>query len=287
MSAEITGATVDESAPKAPSRAGRDLPAAIGVGIGLGVLVIGTLVLYKASFLILVACFIAVALWELAHALATRGTSTPLAVMVLSSTGMLAGAYYGGSRVLTVVLACSALVAVLWRMPRGQDGFVRDITATIFCLVYLPFLAGFVALLLAHHHGAKQVLLFIMVTAASDIGGYAVGATWGRHPMAPAISPKKSWEGFAGSAVACAAVGILGVTLMLHGVWWVGLILGCAAVVTASLGDLGESMIKRDLGIKDMSNVLPGHGGVMDRLDSLLATVPVVWLVLTFILPAA
>jgi phosphatidate cytidylyltransferase len=274
-------------APRAPSRAGRNLPAAIGVGAALGVVVVGTLVLYKAAFLLVVAFFIAVALWELHSALSTRGIRTPLPLLVTASTGMLAGAYYGGARVLVVVLACSVLAAILWRMPQGQDGFVQDVTASTFCLVYVPFLAGFVALLLKTHDGGDEVVLFILVTVASDIGGYSVGATLGRHPLAPAISPKKTWEGFSGSVAACALAGVLGVTLMLDGAWWVGLVLGAAAVVTASLGDLAESMVKRDLGIKDMSNVLPGHGGVMDRLDSLLATVPVVWLILTFLLPAA
>ena len=125
----------------------------------------------------------------------------------------------------------------------------------------------------------------MLVTFASDIGGYVVGSVFGKHPMAPSISPKKSWEGFAGSAVGCVVTGTLCVVLLLDGEWWVGLVLGAVAVVAASLGDLAESLIKRDLGIKDMSNILPGHGGVMDRLDSLLATVSVVWLVLD--VPAA
>jgi phosphatidate cytidylyltransferase len=284
VSAKSTGGIVDGVTPSAPGRAGRNLPAAIAVGAGLGVLVVGTLALYKPLFMLVVAVFIAVALWELSQAFLTRDTWTPLPVMVAGSTGMLAGAYYGGPRVLVAVLAMSVLVAIVWRMPRGPQGFVRDVTASVFCLVYVPFLAGFVALLLRRDEGVEQVILFVLVTVASDIGGYAIGATLGKHPMAPVISPKKTWEGFAGSATACVVTGVLGVTLMLEGAWWVGVVLGAAAVVTASVGDLAESMVKRDLGIKDMSNVLPGHGGVMDRLDSLLATVPVVWLVLTFLL---
>jgi phosphatidate cytidylyltransferase len=286
VSAESTGATVDGVVPSTPSRAGRNLPAAIGVGVGLGVLIIGSLALYKASFLVVVAVFIAIALWELATVLSTQGTVTPLPLMVAGSTGMLAGAYYGGPRVLMVVFASTVLVTILWRMPGGQEGFVRDVTGTVFCLVYAPFLAGFVALLLAADNGASEVITFILVTIASDIGGYAVGATLGRHPMAPAISPKKTWEGFVGSTAGCAVAGTVCVVYVLHGEWWVGLVLGAVAVVAASLGDLTESLIKRDLGVKDMSSILPGHGGVMDRLDSLLATAPLVWLVLTILLPA-
>ena len=129
--------------------------------------------------------------------------------------------------------------------------------------------------------------MFIAVTAASDIGGYAAGVLFGKHPMAPVISPKKSWEGFAGSAVACVVVGYLLVVHLLDGDWWVGVILGVIAVVMATLGDLCESVMKRDLGIKDMSQVIPGHGGLMDRLDSLLATAAPIWLVLHYLAHAS
>jgi phosphatidate cytidylyltransferase len=285
MAVESRGATAEGATSPTPRRAGRNLPAAIGVGAGLGVVVVGSLAFYQALFLVVVAAALAVALWELSGALAGRGIHTPLPLMVLASTGMLAAAYYGGSRVLVVVLACSMLVTTLWRMTRGQDGFVQDISATVFCLVYAPFLAAFVALLLRADDGVSRVVTFVIVVAASDTGGYAVGATLGRHPMTPRISPKKSWEGFAGSTVGCVASGILCVTLLLDGAWWVGLVLGAVTVIAATLGDLAESLIKRDLGIKDMSNILPGHGGIMDRLDSLLAAVPVVWLVLAFVLP--
>jgi phosphatidate cytidylyltransferase len=199
---------------------------------------------------------------------------------------MVFGAYYGGPDVLIVVMAGTVLTCILWRMPRGQDGFVRDVTAVVFCIVYLPFLASFVALLLAADDGVERVLTFIFVTIASDIGGYCVGVLIGRHPMAPVISPKKSWEGFAGSAVCCMAAGVACIVWLLDDEWWVGIVLGAVVVVAATLGDLAESLIKRDLGIKDMSNILPGHGGIMDRLDSLLATVSVAWLVMHFLLPA-
>jgi phosphatidate cytidylyltransferase len=279
------GATAEGAASRTPSRAGRNLPAAIAVGVALGVVIVASLAFYKALFLIVVAAAIGVALWELGGALAHRGISTPVPLMVAGSTGMLVGAFYGGSRVLVVVFACTVLVTTLWRMQRGQDGFVQDVTATVFCLVYAPFLAAFVALLLRADNGVQRVITFIIVTIASDIGGYAVGATFGRHPMAPRISPKKSWEGFAGSTAGCLIAGVLCVQLLLDGTWWVGLVLGAVVVVAATLGDLAESLVKRDLGVKDMSNILPGHGGIMDRLDSLLAAVPVVWLVITFVLP--
>jgi phosphatidate cytidylyltransferase len=150
--------------------------------------------------------------------------------------------------------------------------------------IYLPFLAGFAVLMLADPDGPKRVLSFIAVTVASDIGGYVSGVLFGRRPMAPSVSPKKTWEGFAGSVVCCLAVGVGCLVLVLDGRWWVGLVLGGATAVTATLGDLGESLLKRDLGMKDMGNLLPGHGGLMDRLDSLLPTAPIAYLVLHYLL---
>ncbi len=143
------------------------------------------------------------------------------------------------------------------------------------------------SLLLAPDDGAWRLFTYIALTVASDIGGYAVGVLAGRHPMAPTISPKKSWEGFAGSVVFCMAVGVACVYFALHGPWWVGLLAGAAAAIGATTGDLIESTIKRDLGIKDMSNILPGHGGLMDRLDSLVITAPIIWAVLAVLVPVA
>ena len=278
--------TLPVDPPEKKSRAGRNLPASIAVAIGLIALIIVSLAFVKDLFLVLVAAAMVVALWELGRALAHNGTWLPAIPLWAGAVAMIFGAYYGGPDVLIVIMAGTVLACILWRMPRGQDGFVRDVTATVFCLVYVPFLASFVALLLAPDDGVERVLTFFAVTIASDIGGYAVGVLFGKHPMAPVISPKKSWEGFAGSAVACVIVGVACVVGFFDGDWWVGVVLGAIAVVAATLGDLAESLIKRDLGIKDMSNILPGHGGIMDRLDSLLATVSVVWLVLHFLLPA-
>ncbi len=276
--------STDTTPPK--SRAGRDLPASIAVSIALVALIVVSLAFFKDLFLVVVVGAVLVALWEFGRALARNGTWMPTIPLWIGAVGMIVGAYYGGPDVLVVALAATSLICILWRMTRGQEGFVRDVTATIFCLVYVPFLASFVALLLAPDDGVRRVLTFIAVTAASDIGGYAVGVLFGRHPMSPRISPKKSWEGLAGSTVACIGAGVASMVWLVDGDWWVGVVLGLVVAVAATLGDLAESLIKRDLGIKDMSNVLPGHGGIMDRLDSLLATVSVVWLVLHFLLTA-
>jgi len=173
-----------------------------------------------------------------------------------------------------------------WRLPGGTSGYVKDVTAGVFAAAYIPFLASFVAAMLTPADGARRVLSFVIVTICSDIGGYFAGITVGRHKMAPVISPKKTWEGFAGSAAACLIAGWLCVTLLLHGHAWQGVLVGAAVVFAATAGDLVESMIKRDLDIKDMGTVLPGHGGVLERLDSLLVAAPVVWLLLYLFIPA-
>jgi phosphatidate cytidylyltransferase len=270
------------------SRAGRDLPAAVGSAVVLLGLVALSLATFDAFPFVLVAiAAVAVGTWEFERALAHRGTHLPREPLYAGAVAMLLGAWFGGAPALSTALAVTALAVLLWRLPGGVHGYVRDATAGVFLAVYLPFLAGFVVLLVRADDGVWRVVTFVLVTIASDIGGYVAGVTLGKHPMAPRISPKKSWEGFAGSAVACVAVGWLTVTGLLDGRWWVGVVLGLLAVVAATLGDLCESVIKRDLGIKDMSQVVPGHGGLMDRLDSLLATVAPTWLLLYYLVEAS
>ena len=265
------------------SRAGRDLPAAIASGVGLLVLIAASLYFWKPAFVPVVTAAILLGIWEFQQAFKAQGIRLPTAPLMVGAVVMLVGAYVGGSPALVTALAVTALATMLWRLRGGVDGFVRDTTAAVFTAVYVPFLAGFVILLLAEDDGALGVVTFILVTIASDIGGYAVGVLAGRHPMAPVISPKKSWEGFAGSTIFCVAAGWATVVYLLDDVWWVGVLLGLITVVMATLGDLCESVMKRDLGIKDMSQIIPGHGGLMDRLDSLLATAAPIWLLLHYL----
>jgi len=151
-------------------------------------------------------------------------------------------------------------------------------------LVYAPLLAGFAVLLSTQEDGAWKVLAFILLTAATDLGGYAAGAIFGKHLMAPKISPKKSWEGFVGALVLQLIVGVVLWIYVFDQPWWEGAIVGFVMMLTATIGDLVESMIKRDLGIKDMGSLLPGHGGVMDRLDSLVINAFMAWLLFGFFL---
>ena len=281
--------TTSETPSGAPAptagRAGRNLPAAIASGVVLVAVIIASLLLWKPAFVLVVTVAILLGVWELRAALLTKDIAIPFEPLVIGAVVMLLGAYVGGAPALVTALAVTALGSMLWRLRGGVAGFVRDATAGVFTAVYVPFLAGFVLLLLKPEDGHLRVLTFIAVTIASDIGGYVVGVLAGKHPMAPVISPKKSWEGFVGSTVFCVLAGWLLVVHLLDGRWWVGVLLGVVAVVMATLGDLCESVIKRDLGIKDMSAIIPGHGGLMDRLDSLLATVAPTWLILFYLVP--
>ena len=276
-----------EASGTKPSRAGRNLPIATGVGLSLAALALASLMIRKEGFLVLVMAASCVAVWELRDGLGRGRINVPLVPSIVGALTMLAASFYGGGQALTVGFGLTCISLLLWRVSDGPADAIRDIAGGIFVAAYVPLLASFSILLLAAPDGARRVIVFLGVTVASDIGGYAVGVVAGKHPMAPTVSPKKSWEGAAGSALACVVAGVGAVTLMLGGSWWAGAILGLALVISATLGDLTESTIKRDLGIKDMGNILPGHGGLMDRMDSLLLSAPVAWALLTLLVPFA
>lgn len=284
-----------DASKKDHGRAGRDLPAAITSAVVLVGLILLSLFFWKTAFMAIVAIAVVVAVWELQRGLSAKGVDIPEQPLMVGGAIMVVVAYFWGAPALVTATAVTSLVVMLWLLRRGVDGYVQNATASVFTLIYVPFLASFVALLLAEGGnsptfgldlddvGMRGVITFIAITVASDLGGYIAGVLFGKHPMAPVISPKKSWEGFAGSLLACVGVGVWLVTAFLGGDWWVGVLLGLIAVVMATLGDLCESVIKRDLGIKDMSQIIPGHGGLMDRLDSLLATVAPIWLLLHYL----
>jgi phosphatidate cytidylyltransferase len=273
--------------PKPPrsSRAGRDLPAAIGVGLGLGAIIVASLFLYRAGFVVVLAITVSVAVWELTTSIGESGAHPPVVPLVLGGLAIDAVAWFKGSEALTLTFLLTCLAVVVWRLADGPDGYLRDVSTGLFVALYVPFLAGFAVLLTVPDDGPRRVITFIGVVACSDIGGYATGVFLGKHPMAPKVSPAKSWEGFAGSVVFCTAAGVAFFTLLLHHAAWQGALFGVALAATATLGDLGESMLKRDLGVKDMGSLLPGHGGVMDRLDSMLPGAAVAYLLLTAFVP--
>ncbi len=285
-----TGAAADgrgrRREPAAPSRAGRNLPAAIGVGVGLAALVVLSLAFRKEAFVALVVVALSVGVWELTGAFAQRRIAVPFVPVLVGTVGMSVSAYAGGAEALLVAFVLTTLAVLVWRVLEQPEGAVRDVAAGVFTAAYGPFLAGFAVLMLAEPDGVWRIVTFILVAICSDIGGYVFGVIWGRHAMAPSVSPKKSWEGLAGSVVFSVVGGVAAVVLCLGGPWYAGIPVGVAAVVTATVGDLSESLLKRDLGIKDMGSILPGHGGLMDRIDSLLPTAPVMYLLLAVLVPA-
>ena len=266
---------------------GRNLPVAIAVGAVLGAIVIITLLTVKVTFLVLVVVMVGLAMWELTHVLGTRQINLPIIPVAVGGALMFGLAYWQGPRDAVAALGVTFVAVLGWRLSGGAEGFVRDVTAGVFALVYLPGMATFVALMLAQRDGAHRALLFVILVVCSDTGAYFAGILFGRHLMAPGISPKKTWEGLGGAVVLCLAAGAIGMTQLLDGPLWGGLVLGLAVVGAATLGDLVESMIKRDLNTKDMSSILPGHGGILDRIDGMLIVAPIYWLLVTVILASA
>ena len=266
-------------------RAGRDLRAAVGVGVGLVAVVLASLFIWRPAFLAVLVVAMLVAVVELTRAMSAGRFSPPMVPLLVGTLVIEGLAWTRGSTGLVVGFLLTALAVLLWRLGHGPAGYLKDAAVGVLVALYVPFLAGFAVLLLLPDDGAVRVLAFIATVIASDVGGYAAGVLIGKHPMAPTISPKKSWEGFAGSVATCMLVATPIIVLALDGPWWGGLIFGAAIAATATVGDLGESLIKRDLGIKDMGDLLPGHGGIMDRLDSLLPSAAVAYLLLSVFAP--
>jgi phosphatidate cytidylyltransferase len=275
-------------------RAGRNLPAAIAIGVGLGAYVVLSLLYLKPAFVVLVAVALVLASVELHEALKKQGMTSAIIPIAVGSVAISFGSFFAGRQepvvfsttsVLLASLALTVLASLIWRMPKGVAGFVSDAAASLLIIAYVPLLGSFGALMLAEGQGVARVVTFLLIVVMSDTGGYIAGVLFGKHPMAPKISPKKSWEGVAGSLILSTAAGICMAILALDVPFWVGIILGVSLVAVGTCGDLIESMIKRDLGIKDMSSFLPGHGGVMDRLDSLLVAAPVAWLIMYVFVP--
>ena len=277
-----------EGAPgkRLPGRAGRNLPAAIAVGLALGLIITVPLFSpYRWVFIGVLVAAVALGTWEIVQALRTLGALPPLPPLLLGGVAMIVLAYRSGASALFIALVLTVLGCLVWRLADPAEGFLSDVAAATFTAAYVPFLAGFAALLAVPDDGPRRVTAFIAVVVCSDVGGYAAGVLFGKHPMAPSVSPKKSWEGFAGSLTACALAGAIFFWTLFDANPLLGVVYGLAVVCVATLGDLGESMVKRDIGIKDMGTLLPGHGGLMDRLDSLLPTAPVAWLLLTAFVP--
>ncbi|WP_245669380.1 phosphatidate cytidylyltransferase [Nocardia speluncae] len=285
------GAGGASNAPAAPaprrSRAGRNLPAALAVGLTLGISCIAVLLFVPKVFIGVAGVAVGIATWEVAKRLREADVLVPRAPLIAGGQAVFWLGWPFGASGVVGAFAATVLICMVWRLfdhglNTAPRNFLRDTAITVFTLAWIPLLASFaVLLLLEDPDGNLRVLTFMILVVCSDVGGYVAGVLFGRHPMVPSISPKKSWEGFCGSLVFAIIGGLLTVTLLLEANSMVGVVLGVGLVVVATLGDLIESQIKRELGIKDMGTMLPGHGGIMDRLDSMLPSAFVSWLVLT------
>ncbi len=259
-------------------RTGRPLLRAIAVGLGLGALLLVSLVLVKELYMLVAAALIGFTAFELASGLRLAGRDVPRVATIVAALAVIPAAFYWGSTGHWFATLAGIGLITLWRVAelvrpshRVSGGeLLKDIGAGAFIMAYVAFMGGYTVLLTAQDGGQWWTLAMLIVVVSVDVGAYATGLTFGRHKMAPIISPGKTWEGFAGSAAAAILAGVLTAIFMLQQPWWVGIILGVVLLGTATAGDLAESLIKRDLGIKDSSSWLPGHGGFLDRVDSSL-----------------
>lgn len=259
-------------------RTGRDLIVATLIGVAIGLALLASLIFFKWIFVIFAFAAALMATFELSRALQAAGYRIDVIPQLVSAAAVVSAAWFFDPSLLWVTLFVGVAFVLVWRMVaqmaaqdgRRYDAVLRDILTGVFVQLYVPFLAGLAVVLVSQDGGEWWVLAFVIVAVSADTGAYVAGISFGKHPMAPKISPKKTWEGFAGAVVLATTAGVLLGIFMLQQHWWVGLILGLVILATATVGDLGESLLKRDLGIKDMSSWIPGHGGVLDRLDSIL-----------------
>jgi phosphatidate cytidylyltransferase len=271
-------AEFEEANERIKARTGRDLIVATLIGLAIGAVLIGSLIFVKWLFVLFALAATVLGIFEFSRALVATGRRVDLIPQLVLGAVLVVSSYFVELWLLWVAVFVVVAVVVIWRLVAqmaARDGrtygdVLGDVLIAGFMQLYVAFAASMCVVLLRQDDGQWWVLAFIIVAVVSDTGAYAAGLAFGRHPMAPRISPKKTWEGFAGAVVAALAAGVLLALFMLGLDWWMGIVFGLVILGTATAGDLGESMIKRDLGIKDMSSWLPGHGGVLDRLDSIL-----------------
>ena len=274
-------AEFDQANERIKQRTGRDLIVATLIGVAIGAIVIASLIFVKWAFVLFAAAAMVLGVVEFSRALQVAGRRVDVVPQLVMGFVLLLSGFFLGAWVHWIAVVVAVVVVIVWRLVaqmsaadgRARIDVVGDVLVAGFVQLYVPFLTSVAMILLAQPRGEWWVLAFLILAVAADTGAYISGLTFGRggrHPMAPRISPKKTWEGFAGACVAALVAGALLAVFMLQVPWWAGLIFGAVVLATATVGDLGESMVKRDLGIKDMSSWLPGHGGVLDRLDSIL-----------------
>jgi phosphatidate cytidylyltransferase len=246
-------------------------------------LVIASLAFERVLFLPLAIAAIIRGVWELGQALDRADIEISVPTISFCAIAIMTSAWVKDVTGLAVATAISIPFLLISGLPKGHHNFVKNATATVFATIYLPFLAGFLVVLAKPEDGLARVMTFVVVVGCNDTFGYIFGVLLGKHKLAPAISPKKTWEGLIGSLIFSILGGGLMLSLLFEKHWLVGAAIGLAAVFTATCGDLIESAIKRDLDLKDMGAILPGHGGMLDRLDSVLLSAPIIWAILTLV----
>ena len=275
----------DETSARIEARTGRNLFLAIGSGVLFGGIFVASLFFFKEIFVVLVAAIVAITVLELATAFRQNSRRIPRVGGILFALLIIAGAYWFGAAGMFVALLISLFGLTLWRLIEGlipgnevpPKTLLRDVMAGVFTLVYVAFFSGFTVLLVLQPNGQWWVFTLVAVVVSVDVGAFAAGVSFGKHKMVPKISPNKTWEGFAGAAVMSIVVATLLAIFPLGQPWWIGVLMGVLLLLTATGGDLTESLIKRNLGVKDMSSWIPGHGGFLDRLDSIFPSTVVAY----------
>jgi len=264
-------------------KAGRKLVPSIVVGLSLLGLIWFSLSVYKELFLVVLGTAVVLGIREIVRAFNSRSIGISFPSLSIAAVALLGAAWIDGIAGLAIATAISFPILLIRSLLNGPEGFVGKATATTFTLLYLPFLAGFLILLATPSNGFQRVMTFVVLVGCNDTFGYFVGVLFGKHPLVPTISPKKTWEGLAGSVVFTIVGGCLAFHYIMNMDWWIGIIVGLMIVFTATCGDLIESAMKRDLSLKDMGTLLPGHGGMLDRLDSVVLSAPAMWLALELV----
>lgn len=287
---EVEAAPPSQPLPAAPivlpeSRAGRNLPAAIAVGLVLlGIAAVG-IVWLPIVLALLVAVLVSLGIWELAQVAKAKNIHLALTPAWVAGLGIPVAAWFGGIDAMVFALFGGILLSVFWTAVGEPDRPAASMAMTLLAILWVPFFLSFGIALLHEPNGNLLLMTTLLAVVASDTFGYLIGATLGKHRMAPKISPKKSWEGFFGSLLGAMLIAVVLTHYVLDYQWWVGIIIGAVIMLAATAGDFAASMIKRDFGVKDMGNTLPGHGGIMDRLDSIVFAVPVGYTLFVVVLP--
>jgi len=264
-------------------RAGRKLGPSIIVSLSLVALIWFALAYRREVFAVVVAVAVLLGIREIVRAFKVRGIYISVVSLAAGAVALTYATWNGGAAGLAIATAIAIPLLLIQLLTKGPEGFVQSATATTFSLLYLPFLGGFLILLAKPSTGLERVMTFVVLVGCNDTFGYIVGVLFGKHPLVPVISPKKSWEGLIGSLVFTVIGGSLAFEYIMEMQWWIGAIVGLMIVFTATCGDLIESAMKRDLHLKDMGTLLPGHGGILDRLDSVLISAPALWLALELV----